>query len=213
MAHCHDHIIYHEGMDIDQMGYWIDEGIDVDSIIKYKLGCCPRCPTDRDGRPSYTIPVFDRDGKTLINIRHRLIGADNGSKYRPHMAGLGTQLFGSSVLNENYQRVIVAEGEKKCIILNQYGFPSVGTMGKNVWKKQWLDWFEGVGEVVVALDPDAMESAWKLGAILQTSISGVVRVAQFPVKPDDMIVRYGATTDDVDCFLRWARPVKQKRSR
>ncbi len=205
MHNSKDHLRYHFDMTTDQMGYWLEEGMTVDTIMRYQLGWCPRCPTDRDQRPSYTIPVFDRDGSTLINIRHRLIGGDSGDKYRPHLAGLGTQLWGAQALSESLDRIVILEGEKKGLIFNQHGFPSVATMGKRSFKTEWSEWLKAASEVIVALDPDANISAMKLGSFLSQSHN--VRVATFPVKPDDAIVKYGATIDDVEAFLNLARPI------
>ena len=89
-------------------------------------------------------------------------------------------------------------------MLTQAGFPAVGISGKRAFRREWVDRFGGVGRVYVALDPDAQEAALKLGALFGER----GRVCRFPVKPDDLIVRYGAGADDVRAFLRLARPVR-----
>jgi hypothetical protein len=170
----------------------------------YVLGYCAHCPTDHDRRASYTIPVIN--GGKLRNIRHRLIGGDPGDKYRPHMAGLGTQLFNADLLAQPRDRILVVEGEKKAIVMTQCGFPSVAILGKNVFKSEWKELFDNAKRVIVGLDPDARESALKLAAIF----GGRGRVAAFPVKPDDMVVKYGAGAADVEAVLRLAAPVLQR---
>ena len=120
------------------------------------------------------------------------------------MAGLGTQLFNADLLDEARQRVLIAEGAKKSIVLTQSGFPTVGVMGKRSFRREWLDRFDGVRVVYIALDPDATESAERLAGLFE----GRARVVDFPAKPDDCIVRYGAGADDIEGFLRWARPVQ-----
>ena len=196
-----DHLRYHFDMTTDQMAYWLDEGMTVDTIAQYQLGWCPRCPTDRDQRPSYTIPIFDRDGTTLINIRHRLLGGDSGDKYRPHAAGLGTQLFNARLTTEPAKSIIVAEGEKKSVVLDQWGFPNVGIMGKRSFKREWLQWLESFPKVYVALDPDATESATRLAGLFE----GRGRVVDLPVKADDFFTKYGGSRDDFKHFVSVAR--------
>lgn len=204
MHNCKDHLAYHHGMTIEQMEYWLDEGMTVDTIAAYQLGWCSRCPTDREGRASYTIPVFDRDGTTLVNIRHRLIGGGDGGKYRPHTTGLPVSLFNSRFTLGNYNSLLVLEGEKKSAILDQEGFPNVGIMGKRSFKREWLEWLEPFKPIYVALDPDAAESARRLAGMFD----GRGRVVGLPTKADDFFVRYKGTADDFRWFVSRARPIK-----
>jgi hypothetical protein len=203
MARCTDHLYYHRNIPNEKMEYWLDEGMTVDTIAKYRLGWCPHCPTDRDGRASFTIPVYDRAGETLINIRHRIEDAPNGDKYRPHMAGLGAQLFNASITNghnPDRSQIIVVEGEKKSIVLDQFGYHSVGIMGKRSFNKEWLIWLEPFRSVYVTLDPDAQASAFRLAAMF----NGRGRVVQLPVKADDFFTRFSGTKDDFESFIRCA---------
>lgn len=203
MAECKDHLRYHKNLSFEAIDYWRTEGMSNDTIDKHKLGYCDRCPTDRYERPSYTIPVFDRDGTTLINIRHRLIGDGGGGKYRPHMAGLPVALFNARHTVKPADSIIIAEGEKKSLVLEQYGFPNVAIMGKRAFKREWLEWLASFGTVYVALDPDAVDSAQRLAALF----NGRGRVVDLPCKIDDMIVKRGATPEDIRVFLHWSRPV------
>lgn len=205
MAHSQDHILYHKaaGVTPGALDWWLAQGVTVESFYRYRLGFCPRCPTDKDGRASYTIPVTGADGETLLNIRHRLKDANGGDKYRPHMAGLGLQLFNASVLNEN-GRVALVEGCKKGIVVGQV-LPTVATMGKQGFDDAWLPLFRG-HDVFVALDPDAKLQAWQLGKRLAQSGAKSVRVANLPMKPDDMLVA-GVTATEFETFLRLGRPV------
>ena len=94
---------------------------------------------------------------------------------------------------------MIVEGEVKTIVMNQTGFDAVGIMGKSAWKEEWASLFEGCGEVVVALDPDADDEAAKIAE----AVGG--RVAILPQKPDDMIVKHKATREDIEWFLSQAR--------
>jgi len=206
MHRCKDHLIYHDNLTDEAREYWWREGITDESIERYLLGWCPSCPMCRESA-SYTIPIFDRQHQ-LVNIRHRL-EKPNGGKYRPHRANLGIQLFNAGLLDERRDRIIIAEGEKKGIILTQSGFPTVAITGKRAFLREWLDLFKGI-EIVVALDPDAQKSAHKLGQLLAEHGAREVRIAQFTEKPDDMIVKRGASSNDIEQYLRWARPVRGK---
>jgi hypothetical protein len=201
MHSCTDHLRYHHDIPLDKMEYWLDEGMTVDTIAAYQLGWCSRCPTDREGRSSYTIPVYDRAGN-LVNIRHRLENANAGDKYRPHIAGLGAQLFNARMTFQQGERIIVCEGEKKSIILAQHNYANVGIMGQRSFKREWVEWIKPFKQRFVVLDPDAAGSARKLARIIDG------RVVSLPVKADDLFVRYGGTSDDFDAFLRTARRIK-----
>jgi len=204
MAVCKDHLKYHRNMPAEAFDYWLEQGITIKSMSDYTLGYCPSCPTDKEKRASYTIPVIN--GNILRNIRHRLIGSD-GDKYRPHMAGLSVQLFNMDLLTSG-RRIIVVEGAKKAIILTQGGFPAVAVMGQNTFMREWLPLFSRFREVIVALDPDATESAYRLAALFD----GRGKVASFPTKPDDALVLYGAGAVDIEAILEQARPVGRKSS-
>jgi len=197
---------YHRNLNEEAIEYWLSEGIYDDAIKQHHLGYCDACPTFRQSA-SYTIPVYDYDTK-LVNVRHRLITPDNTGKYRPECAGLGTSLYHAEALQEPLPRILIVEGEKKSIVLSQHNFTSVGLMGKSFrWRRQWFDWFKDHGEIVIALDPDAMDSAWKLGELFVKEGFEAVRVARFPVKPDDAIVVYGAGYADIEGILSNARKV------
>ena len=206
MAQCTDHKTYHDAMQETHREYWYSEGIYDEAIERHNLGYCYRCPTDHDGRASYTIPVFY--GGVLQNIRHRLVGAQDGDKYRPHRAGLGAMLFNADSI-ERGRDVIIWEGEKKTVVMAQHlgAFAHVGTMGKRTWKVAWSQWFLPCRSVIVAFDPDADASAVKLAGVLRDAGVRSVRVAHFPVKPDDAVNLYSATMGDIEYILRTARSV------
>jgi len=210
MHKCTDHLKYHTHTDYE---YWIAEGIFPETADQFLLGYCQSCPTFRQSA-SHTIPVLDYN-KRLANIRHRLISPNGKGKYRPHRAGLGPQLFNSSILQHPLSRVLLIEGEKKAVVTTQYGWPSVGVMGKNTNERklstEWLPWFNSVKELIICLDPDAIESAWRLGEIFARGGHRGVRVASFPSKPDDMLTLWKANEDDIEGYLTLARPVWGKR--
>jgi DNA primase len=206
MHDCTDHLRYHRNLSERHREYWYTEGIFDDAINSFQLGYATKCPTAPHS-PSYTIPVFDINNK-LCNIRHRLVDESAG-KYRPHRAGLGQQLFNAPVLSTPERRILLVEGEKKSIVLTQHGLTSVGLMGKSFkWRRSWFDWFRNVGQIVIALDPDATENAWRLGKLFVRQGFDNVSIARFPVKPDDAIVQHHASESDIEIILRNAKKVR-----
>lgn len=204
MHKCQDHVAYHQALDARALEYWWTEGMTNETIDKYMLGYCASCPAYRES-PSYTIPIVNR-GK-LENIRHRLIAPNGTGKYRPHCAGLGLSLFNVDLLDQANKRILIVEGEKKSLIAAQGGFLNVGITGKKSFKSEWLDWFAHVGQVYVVLDPDATASAYRLAALF----SERGRVVEMPVKIDDAITKYEASSSDIENFLRLARPARRVR--
>lgn len=199
------HERYHANLDADGYEWWCSQGVECWAIREYKLGQCDRCPTDREHRPSYTIPIWDQAQERLTNLRHRLTRAENGDKYRPEMAGLGTCLaFPHHLINADMG--IVVEGSKKALVCGQHGLPTVGVFGKRGrFKSSWLDLFPQGAPIYIALDPDAQENAERLAhGIAKTGKE--VHVAEFPAKPDDLFVA-GATVDEWMSYIKLARGV------
>lgn len=200
MHQCKEHIHYHEQMDECDRGWWNEQGINDAMIDKYMLGVCYGCPTDHERRLSYTIPVIN--GGKLWNIRYRLIGGTPGDKYRPHMANLPVTVFnGDFVYKEDKSSIMICEGEKKSIVLDQYGFQAVGIMGKSGFKKPWAVKFAPFSEVMICLDPDATDRAHEMA----TWFGDRARVVRLPVKPDDFFTLHGGSEHDFEWFLRLAR--------
>jgi DNA primase len=204
MRQCTDHLTYRNNLDGGAVRYWKSEGITDASIDAFVLGYCSHCPSDKWGRSSYTIPIFENNA--LVNISHRIAGATK-DKYRPHRAGLGSHLFNSDILGNNPDMVLILEGEKKTIHGVQLGYSAVGVMGQHKWKPRWFDWFNKSQDIVIALDPDAQMSAYKLAQeFFKRGFSP--RVASLPAKFDDCVVKYGATPNDMSAMIDNASPVR-----
>lgn len=130
MSRCSDWIKYHDNVS-EAVEIWFEHGVGIDSIMRWGLGYCksaPLCPENE----SLTIPVFHRG--RLVDIRHRLIGAIDGNKYRSHMAGLTPPFFNLDAVASG-KRLHIVEGEKKAIILMAAGiaptisYPGIGFAG------------------------------------------------------------------------------------
>lgn len=203
MATCTDHQRYHHALDAEGFEWCAAQGLQMHVVMDYQIGRCDRCPTDREGRPSYTFPIWRKDGP-LWSIRHRLIGA-HSDKYRPHVSGLGLQLVNARMLPDWTEWVAIVEGVKKVRVIQGYELPVAGILGKGGFEDRWLSWFHPAAELVLALDPDAQEEAEKLGRRL-VQHGKKVRIAQFPTKPDDMFID-GCTVDEWMGFVHLARKV------
>lgn len=194
---------YHRNLDIvsGAREWWQEQGLFPDWQDFFNVGYCGKCPTDDEGRPSYTIPVVD--GGQLVNIRHRLANAPAGDKYRPHMAGLGSSLFQAAVLDRREPGVILVEGEKKAMVLTQWGFPAVAISGCRNWRPEWTARFDYLEQLYIALDPDANASAQRLASFFP----GRARIVALPSKPDDFFAVYHGKPAQFQAFLRTARRV------
>ena len=201
MHSCKDHLLYHRQMKDEAILYWNEQGMLYETIERYLLGYCQRCPTDHDHRASYTIPVIS-NGK-LWNIRHRLVGADNGDKYRPHIAGLPNVLFNADDLRADSAEILIVEGEKKSIVAAQAGFVNVGVMGKSGFDGAWVQKFAPFQRVNVCYDPDAIDQAAEVAKLFGKR----GRVVYTPHKLDDLMTLYGATAQDIRAMVDLGRAV------
>jgi DNA primase len=138
---------------------------------------------------------------SLVNIRHRLINAADGDKYRPHRKGLGLWIFNDAVL-KHCERVVIVEGEKKTIVMHANGIDAVGIPGMSTFRSEWAPLFENHKRVWIALDPGAEKRA----AIVAQAIGPNAYVCTFPTKPDDFFFKFGATLTEFREVLRHARP-------
>lgn len=97
----------------------------------------------------YTIPI--KEHNTLVNIRRYLPTGD------PKVISIAE--FGSArifpIENTEYDEIILAEGEKDCILANQMGFNAITvTGGAGTFNSAWKRYFEGK-KVVICYDIDA----------------------------------------------------------
>jgi len=189
MATCQDWIIYQKTLRANPAYYeaWYEQGMSDDEIQTWGLGYCAKCPLEPEFA-SLTLPVFYR--QTLVDIRHRLIGGQDGNKYRSHLPGLVPSIYNADNLGTAPQ-IIVVEGEKKTIASVRAGFSaSLGLPGA-MFGEQLLDVLQAATAqqtIILALDPDKIAQAESLAL----RIGSAARVADFPTKPDDFLFRYGA---------------------
>lgn len=202
MLNCTAHITYHETMPDEARDYWHSQGINDASIERWLLGYTQHIPLWQS-RSGYTIPIVN-NGK-LRNIRYRATD-DESPRYLPHMKHLPITLFNADRLVKPQDRsmIILGEGEKKVIVSEQYGFPTVGILGTNAFDKRWVRWFMQFSRVYVCLDPDATGKASELASLF--GAKGRVVELQQPGKIDDCF-NAGMTTGDFCELLRKAQVV------
>jgi DNA primase len=192
------HLRYHQALDADARAWWATQGITADGIARFFLGVCDFHPYWR--QTTYTIPVIE-DGK-LLNVRHRLSApAKAGDKYRPEMAGIPASLFNADILTPELGGVVIVAGEKKAIVLWQYGIPAISaTAGCGAWKPEWTTRLQFCRKVYLAYDPGESAHAWQVAA----QIGERAYVVALPDKPDDFIVAQGEAA--FRTYLRSAEP-------
>lgn len=192
------------------LDYWHSQGLCNSTINLYRLGYCPACPIEPES-PSYVIPYYSMG--QLINLRHRLQYPNGHGKYRPEFAGLSNQLFNLDTLKDDEipfgarlepNELIIVEGEIKTMVLEQYGFRTIGIPGANSWREEWGDYFKSIRHIYICLDPGANGQAQKIASSLQAG--GLeARVCYLPVKPDDFLIIYGGTPEGLLSFIKQGR--------
>jgi len=167
------------------LDYLINRGIGFDDIVRYRLGFQSNYIGAGD---IITIPVYD--GEALKTIRFRRM-SDNPQVKLPRYGylfnGYGAQLFNPNVLDTKQDTVYIVEGEFKCITANTFGLPSVGIMGAQSMKSEWLERFKSARRVIIALDND--QTPFELGWVNKlATIHKNVRVIQLADKIDDLLL-------------------------
>ena len=166
------------------LNYWFAEGFQQQTIQHFRLGYCRACPLDYQHRPSVTIPVTSAG--LLWNIRHRILDAEPGDKYRPHTKHLPQPLFNADALRADSNYILIVEGEKKAMAAWQAGWQAVGICGQDTWREDWVPAFDSFERVYVILDPDATKNAQEIA--VQFGHRG--RVVELPDKLDDLLNPY-----------------------
>lgn len=223
--------------------WWHSQGVDDTAIDHFKLGFCGNCPMAVDALhphrpvPSATIPIYDAENQTVLNIRHRLLRppSQKGDKYRPHTRDMGAHVFNTWSL-DHYpdgtrrmdQRIaLIWEGEKKVAVgssqrdwLLGFLYPIVtATSGVGSWTgtygEGWAPLLDDFERVIVMFDPgpDAILSAAEQTAALFGRRGCVV---QTPHKIDDWLLgTVGgagmAPSKRLDTIIQWiedARPLR-----
>lgn len=178
---------------------WRLHGMDDETIVRFRLGYCPACPTAFDETdpqrcfPSLTIPISYAG--ELLTIRHRLLTPANPKdKYRPHRRGAGLHLFNRDSLSQESRHVLVVEGEKKAMVLCRLGGDMMPIVSATGGVKSWLGRYRGVwvplladfDVVYVLFDPGGEEIAERTAMLFGRR----GHVVTLPQKVDDLLLAY-----------------------
>ena len=165
------------------------------SMINFGLGYAYGGPTG-SMNPTLTIPVF-MDG-VLVDIRHKFLTPPKpGYKYRSHFSGVLPFPYNYDSISEHTPTVIVLEGELKVISFVQDGWSSsIGISGKNMVRSFLPQIEDKVSEDqkwIIAFDTEVDAETQALQLANGLSAMGVkdIRLAFFPLKPDDFLLKYG----------------------
>ena len=203
---------WHDEMAEQERGVWRGRGICDYLIDYYSLGYRTDYTLTWDGSqwrtPALTIPHYAAGWK-LANIQYRLQKVPPGAgKYR-QTAGLPAAMFRTEPESGLSGPVLVVEGAIKSIVLYQHlgrqflgmEFHIVGIPSKTP-SGAMLEQLAEAEPVYLGLDPDAYADG--SAAHVGRKLGNRVRYVQFPDKPDDLIVQWGLTGDDLKKYLRQA---------
>jgi len=129
-------------------------------------------------------------------------GKKIGEKYWS-LPGSTASVFGLDYIRGE-RDVIITAGEFDAAVLQQLGFAACGVPGENIWKDEWMDYFEDAGRVFILYDNDR---AGKAGAEKVASVFGPrARVVEFPpsrLKLDvsEYVVGQGKNEEDIKMLL------------
>jgi len=189
---------YHANLDkFGRRDLWHERGLNDFFIDVYRVGFCPSFPFGNQKLPTLTIPTW-RAGH-VVGLAHRAL-ADNppGGKYRPERAGLGKALFFADPdVTEITGDVLLLEGEIKTAVTFSriynhqptaphpiYKYELIGIAG-TAFKKSWVPEFKEADKIVLCLDPDATDKAYKIADVLGRSRC---KIAELPGKIDDLFI-------------------------
>lgn len=122
------------------------------------------------GKPAVGIPYLGVGGEVLF-WRYRTGLRKTTPDTRMRM-GKGTKIVAPYGLNwldlaREKDYVLLVEGESDCHVLWFHGLPALGVPGAKSWNTDWATYLEGIGTVLVAIEPDAAgEKLWS--AIVDT---------------------------------------------
>ena len=137
-----------------------DEGLNDTTIERFRVGWVDEYHSP-DGRRMaahcYVFPYLEGRRPVAFRFYDPRSKGPGGSKYwweegitaRPYNIG--------DAIGDPEGRVILAEGEKKTMLLTQLGYAAVGLPGAGSFKKEWHEYFTHAKKIIVCLDNDNPE--------------------------------------------------------
>lgn len=213
---------YHDSMDDSQRNAWKREGISYQDQDRYQLGYIPdkRIWNPKTGKWAFvdvmTIPGWHYE-KQVRTLQYRLLNFPEGLDKYHNMAGFPTSLFFADPTQPITERIVVVEGAKKAIVVQgamnraHYEGHCIAFPSKNP-SKALIRELSAADELIMALDPDAMEPDKRGNSDVKRIVKEIngpkIKAANFPVKPDDLIVLYNQSADDLVRYLYLSRVIK-----
>jgi hypothetical protein len=127
-----------------------DAGLTDHTIDRFKIGF------DEDNKygPCYVIPYLDAGHVVGIRYYSPEGKGPNGSKYWWEPGTEAILYNAASGCGDEKGRVFVAEGEKKAMLLEQWGYFSTAVPGADQWKREWTHHFNHAREIILVYDND-----------------------------------------------------------
>jgi len=196
---------YHDAMNDMAREMWREAGIPDSQQDWWQLGYNPEYKGKDFVSPALTIPFFHR--KKFITMQSRLLKPPKpNDKYR-FLRGLPATVFLPDKDSMPSGSTVLVEGAKKAMVVWLHMGHKVDTViglpNKNV-NQRAIDFLKDCDPVYIMLDPDAEQNAIDGAAEIGLDRARIVTV---PVKPDDFIVKYRATGEDLWGFVNHARRV------
>ncbi|GFO81971.1 MAG: hypothetical protein A49_15980 [Methyloceanibacter sp.] len=157
-------------------------GISQPTRVRFKLGFLKGQPDHTFHDPRILIPTWDRTG-LLRNLRCYRPGAKQ-RKVLPLCRGMKPSLFAFDQIPAGTKTLILAEGERDCMVLYEHGFVAVSsTGGAGTWLDEWSRLVAelGVEHVIILYDhDDAGREGVKKAASSLVSAGIKVLIASWP---------------------------------
>jgi hypothetical protein len=185
-----------------------ERGLSDETLKEFRIGFSPE-------KQAFTIPVFDRDGESILTVKFFRYNYATGEKFISTAGKV--QLFGLHHLVRDYDRfdqVVMVEGELDAMVLTQNGFLAVsGTGGAGTWRGEWTEQFR---DKVVVICYDADEAGGRGASKVARAVAGVAKKLCV-VKPfaadasedrkdaTDFFVKAGKTAEDFQALIQAAQ--------
>ncbi len=194
------------------LNWWAGQGLDEQAVERWQLGYCSSFQVAPGIIDETAVIPFWNNGQ-LVSVRHRLLHPNGSGKYRPEFKGIPVSLFNLDTLKPEEvsfgllepNEALLVEGEKKAMVLDSLGLPSVGLPGLSCWQESWSTEFTGLKKLYITLD-DQKPQTIKQAHRIASSINGPeVLIVAMPCKPDDFFTLYKGKVDDFLGFLKQGR--------
>jgi hypothetical protein len=120
--------------------------------------------TTWSGKPAVGIPYMDVEGNELFwRFRTGLEKTDPDTRMRSEKGAKIIAPYGLNWLDVAHEKnyVLLVEGESDAHVCWYRDIPALGIPGAKNWKDEWSSHLDGIGTVLVAVEPDdAGESMW-----------------------------------------------------